>query len=107
MSNSILTLDGPIDPFEPPPRNDAKPRVVDPGNYPVPRRTPKPKKVAKNPLPKNPKSGDCACRWNERKNRWVLFCFVGRGTGKGQTRSGWQIKANAEAFCARKPSSER
>jgi len=97
--SSILTLDGPdlgqvVDPYEP-----YQPEPVTPAAPARPRKKQKkaaqPKAAAKHiPLPTNPNVGDCACRWNWRKQRWARLCFVGKGNGPGQSRSGWIVRGN-------------
>lgn len=106
MANSVITLgglkDGAVDPFDLP--NDSRTRGRAPKAAPAPRKTRR--KHDDNPyyepLPNNPAIGDVACRWNPRKKRWAMLTFVGKGTGKGQSRSGWIIKQDTKGFCARR-----
>lgn len=51
---------------------------------------PKPKKAKTKKPP--PPVGTCKPVYNGRTKRTIDLCYVGKGTGKGQTRSGWIFK---------------
>jgi hypothetical protein len=100
-NSSVLTLDGDFGQVDPETRAEFErfelPATRQPVKY-KKKLSPSPPRKA-DPLPTNPKTGDCACRWNGKKRRWTKLCFVGKGSGKGQSRSGWIIKRDTTNSC--------